>query len=33
MTLMLDLTFPDFLFISMFRPVVGERRRYFSSAI
>lgn len=33
MTLMLDLTFPDFLFISMFRPVVGKRRRYFSSAI
>jgi hypothetical protein len=33
MTLMLDLTFSGFLFISMFRPVVGRRRRYFSAAI
>ena len=33
MTLMLDLTFPDFLFTSMFRPVAGKRRHYLSSAI
>jgi hypothetical protein len=32
MTLMLDLTFPHFLFTSMFRPVVGKRRRYLSTA-
>jgi hypothetical protein len=33
MMLMLDLTFPDFLFTSMIRPVVDNRYRYFSSAI
>ena len=33
MTLMLDLTFSDSFFISMFRPVVGKRRRYFSTTI
>jgi hypothetical protein len=33
MMLMLDLTFPDFLFTSMIHPVVDKRRRYFSTAI
>jgi hypothetical protein len=33
MMLMLDLTFPDFLFTSMIRPVAGKRRRYLSTAI
>ena len=33
MTLTLDLTFPDFLFTSMFRPVAGKRHRYLSTAI
>jgi hypothetical protein len=33
MTLMLDLTFPDFLFTSMFRPVVDKRRHYLITAI
>ena len=33
MTLMLDLTFLDFLFDSMTRQVVSKRRLYFSTAI
>jgi len=33
MTNMLDLTFSDFLFTSMIRPVVDKRHRYFSTAI
>jgi len=33
MMLMLDLTFPDFLFTSMIRPVVDTHRRHFSTAI
>jgi len=32
MMLMLDLTFPNFLFTSMIRPVV-DKRRHFSTAI
>jgi hypothetical protein len=33
MTIMLDLTFPHFLFTSMIGPVVDKRRRYFSTAV
>ena len=33
MMLTLDLTFPNFLFTSMIRPVVDKRRRHFSIAI